>query len=165
MRLKRNHTRPAHTIASGNRSDRSADERIPNHEPMLGIKALSRNLSERRSVATPSSVNFNGPFSAQPRKLTAMPLSMMVVTTSWAPVLTLSAPAIPAKAMPPSIPKINTAMTSKGPGRKSSFSAAQVAVTMPTRYWPSTPMLNSPPLKHTATASAEKINGVAIVST
>ena len=34
---------------------------------------------------------------------------------------------------------------------------------MPTRNWPSTPMLNSPPLKHTATASAEKISGVAIV--
>ncbi len=94
-----------------------------------------------------------------------MPFSMIVVTTSCAPVLTLSTPAIPAKNMPPSIAKTSTAMTSVGPGRKSSFSAAQVAVTMPIRYWPSTPMLNNPALKHTATASAEKINGVAIVRT
>ena len=32
-------------------------------------------------------------------------------------------------------------------------------------YWPSTPMLNMPPLKHTATASAEKISGVALART
>jgi hypothetical protein len=32
-------------------------------------------------------------------------------------------------------------------------------------YCPSTPMLNSPPLKQIATASAEKIKGVAIAST
>ena len=38
-------------------------------------------------------------------------------------------------------------------------------MTIPTRYWPSTPMLNMPPLKQTATASAEKINGVAIART
>ncbi len=36
---------------------------------------------------------------------------------------------------------------------------------MPTMNWPSTPMLNMPPLKQTATASAEKINGPAFAST
>ena len=45
------------------------------------------------------------------------------------------------------------------------MSAAHAAATMATRYWPSTPMLNIPALKHTATASAEKISGVAIDST
>ena len=51
------------------------------------------------------------------------------------------------------------------PGRKSKVSAAHDAVTIATRNWPSTPMLNKPPLKQTDTASAAKINGVAMEST
>ena len=43
--------------------------------------------------------------------------------------------------------------------------STHAAATIATRYWPSTPILNSPPLKQTDTASAEKISGVAIAST
>ena len=110
-------------------------------------------------------MNFSGPFSAQARKLTAMPFSMIVVTTSWAPVFTFRTAGIAANAMPPSIANTSTPTASNAPGRNPRCSAAQVAVTMPTRNCPSTPMLNRPALKQTATASAEKMSGVAIDST
>jgi hypothetical protein len=67
--------------------------------------------------------------------------------------------------MPPKHAKRRTAVRWSSPGRKSKESAAHDAVTMPTRNWPSTPMLNRPPLKQTDTASAAKISGVAIEST
>ena len=90
---------------------------------------------------------------------------MMVVTTSWAPVLTFRTPGTAANAIPPNMPHPIAANISRGPGRKSNASAPHAAVIIPTMYWPSTPMLNMPPLKHTATASAEKISGVALART
>ena len=94
-----------------------------------------------------------------------MPFIMIVVTTSWAPVFTFRMPGTAAQIMPPSIAAIRTATTRIGPGRNPSESSAQAAVTIATRYWPSTPMLNRPPLKQTATARAAKISGVAIART
>jgi hypothetical protein len=102
---------------------------------------------------------------AHARRLIAMLFSMIVVTTSWAPVFTFKIPGIAAQIIPPSIAAIRTATTRIGPGRNPSSASAQAAVTIATRYCPSTPMLNIPPLKQTATASAEKISGVAIAST
>ena len=94
-----------------------------------------------------------------------MPFIMMVITTSWAPVFTFRMPGTDAQTSPPSMAAMRITTTWSGPGRKVNVVAAHAAVTIPTKYWPSTPMLNMPPLKQTATASAEKINGVAIAST
>jgi hypothetical protein len=99
------------------------------------------------------------------RGLIAMPFIMIVVTTSWAPVFTFKTPGTPAQTIPPSIAASKMTTTCTGPGRKSRLTAAHAPVTIPTKYCPSTPMLNMPPLKQTATARAEKINGVAIAST
>ena len=63
------------------------------------------------------------------------------------------------------MPKTSTESTSNGAGRNVKVRAANEADAMPTMNWPSTPMLNMPPLKHTETASAEKINGPAFAST
>ena len=122
----------------------------------------------RRSTFWPTGafVYRSGLFSAHATRLTAMPFIMMVVTTSCAPVFTFRAPGIAAYAIPPRIPNRSTPHISNGPGRMPPrCRAAQAAVTMATRYWPSTPMLKSPPLKQTETASAEKISGVAAEST
>ena len=120
--------------------------------------------SVRRLMLNPASccVKCSGPLIAHATKEIAMPFIMIVVTTSWAPVFTLRTAGTDAKATAPSIPNAIVTHMSNGPGRKSSFNAAQAAATMPTRYWPSTPMLNMPPLKQTATARAEKMRGVAI---
>ena len=94
-----------------------------------------------------------------------MPFIMIVVTTSCAPVFTLRIAGTAAHAMPPSMPNASTIGTSNGAGRDVKVSAANDAEAMPTMNCPSTPMLNMPPLKHTDTASAEKIKGPAFAST
>ncbi len=94
-----------------------------------------------------------------------MPFIMIVVTTSWAPVFTFRIAGTAAHTAPPSMPNKSTVSTSRGAGRDVNVSAANDAVAMPTMNCPSTPMLNIPPLKHTDTASAEKISGPALAST
>ena len=97
--------------------------------------------------------------------LTAMPFIMIVVTTSWAPVLTLRIPGIAAYTMPPRQAKSSTTGRWDIPGRKSKVSAAHEAVTIPTRNWPFDADVEQPALKQTDTASAAKISGVAIART
>ncbi len=63
-----------------------------------------------------------------------MPFIMIVVTTSCAPVFTFRIAGTSANTIPPSMPNRIAVHISNGPGRKSSFSAAHDAVTMPTRY-------------------------------
>jgi hypothetical protein len=110
-------------------------------------------------------VNFSGKLIPQARRLTAITFNMIVVTTSWAPVFTFRMAGIAAQIIPPSIAATRTVVTRIGPGRNPSSISAHAAVTIATRYCPSTPMLNIPALKQTATARAEKINGVAIART
>jgi hypothetical protein len=94
-----------------------------------------------------------------------MPFIMIVVTTSCAPVLTLRMPGIKAHSIPASIAaRMINGMRMKE-GGPSSRVATAAAATSETMYWPSTPMLNIPALKATATASPEKISGVAISRT
>jgi hypothetical protein len=69
-----------------------------------------------------------------------------------------------AQIVAPRTAKRNTTIRWRAPGR-SNETAAIVAVSIPTKYWPSTPMLNIPARKATATARPEKINGVARSST
>ena len=110
-------------------------------------------------------MNLSGPLSAHARKLTAMPFIMIVVTTSCAPVRTFRIPGTAANTIPPTIAAIRVADNRSGAGRKPRETSAHAATTIAKMYCPSTPMLNSPPLKQIATASAEKIKGVAIAST
>ncbi len=70
-----------------------------------------------------------------------------------------------AQSIDPAIAASTTNGNNTGAGSESNVTAAAAAVTIPTKYWPSTPILNIPALNATATASAEKINGVAFSST
>ncbi len=119
-----------------NSHDRCTAERIPNTWPRSGIRAFALNGSVRRlTLWMPSCVvNFSGPLIAHATRDTAMPFIMIVVTTSCAPVFTFRIAGTSANAIPPSMPNRIAVHISNGPGRKSSFSAAHDAVTMPTRY-------------------------------
>ena len=86
---------------------------------------------------------------------------MIVLITSWAPVLARSAPGIPPQIAPPIVPAMRISGMATMPGRSVIHESAptQAAVTPPANNCPSAPMLNSPARKAKASASAEPIKG------
>src|SRR2546426_8624076 len=100
-------------------------------------------------------------FTAHVSRRTAALLSMIVVTTSCAPVRALRKPGMKPNAAPPSAPAtiaLGTGRAAGVPGRRAPTPAAANA---PTRNWPGTPILKRPALKPSPTASPPKIRGAA----
>jgi hypothetical protein len=90
IRRMTNHTMIAARIAMRNRYDRCGEAPNPKTLPRSGTRAFFGKMSVRRSTFSPSGtfVYFSGPFRAHATRLIAIPFIMIVVTTSWAPVLT-----------------------------------------------------------------------------
>src|SRR6266536_1106677 len=86
---------------------------------------------------------------------------MIVTITSWAPVLALSTPAMPAQIAPAMAPLTSATIAWIGQGRPYRPKPAVAAASAPTLNWPSAPMLNSPPRNASATASPARMYGVA----
>jgi hypothetical protein len=92
----------------------------------------------------------------------ATKLSMMVVTTSCAPVNAFRKPGMKPQAMPPSMPAMSeTGIATHGLASLSAM-AATLAHRAPSRNWPCAPMLNSPPLKPMPTARPASTSGAAL---
>ena len=158
----------AAAIARKSNQERCAPGVMPNTLPRSPTNALCGKLSVRMSTFCPvgPDVNRSGPLIAQASRLIAMPFIMIVVTTSWAPVFTFrtagdACPDHPAehRGEQDDDHVHRTGEEVQAHGRPCARHHARRST------GPSTPMLNMPPLKQTATARAEKINGVAIAST
>ena len=91
----------------------------------------------------------------------ASEFSMIVTTTSWAPVNAFSAPGMNPYSAPPSAPAVIAIASAAGAGRSATVAPASAAKKPPTSTWPVPPMLNSPALKPTPTASPVRTNGPA----
>ena len=88
---------------------------------------------------------------------------MIVVITSWAPVVALRNPAIPAQAAPASVAASIAMITCSGPGSPLNQIPNWTATSAPTVYWPFPPMLKSPHRKAKATARPVRISGVTMI--
>ena len=84
---------------------------------------------------------------------------MIVVTTSWAPTVALSTPAIPAQKAPAAIPPSKTIGSRIGDGKPLNLTPIAVQAMAPASSWPSAPMLKSPARKGRATAIPVVISG------
>ena len=86
---------------------------------------------------------------------------MMVLITSWAPVLARSTPGIPPQMAPPMVPAMRISGMATMPGKSDIHDSAptKAAVTPPASNCPSAPMLNSPARKAKAKARADPMNG------
>ena len=94
-------------------------------------------------------------------KIAAMKFSMIVVTTSCAPVHAFSAPGMkphPAPVRAPAPIATGTAMSGGAPATEAPTAAAPTA---PMRNWPCAPMLKSPALKPSPTAKPPRMSGAA----
>ncbi len=91
-----------------------------------------------------------------------MLLSMIVVITSWAPVLARSQPGTPPQMAPPSAAATSTIGRRMTAGR-SKVNPTHSPAMPPMRIWPSVPMLKSPARKPIATDSPPRISGEAAV--
>ena len=85
---------------------------------------------------------------------------MIVEITSFAPVVAFSTPAMPAHAAPASVAPTIASRTCGKVLMPAKLTPIQFAMTRPTRYWPSPPMLNIPQRKAKATASPVKMSVV-----
>ena len=93
-----------------------------------------------------------------------MKLSIIVLMTSWAPKRALRTPGTAPHADPASIATSSVIGSSTNADRCPSAAAARAAANAATVSCPSTPMLNSPARKPTATARPQKTSGVALNS-
>ena len=90
-----------------------------------------------------------------------MKFSMIVVTTSWAPVHAFSAPGMKPHAAPKRAPApMATGIAIQGDAPATAAPTA-AAPTAPRRNWPWAPILNSPALKPSPTAMPARMSGVA----
>ncbi len=135
IRLRKNQTSTEHAIPIGSSRLSGTSVPTPKRCPRLGAIALFGKRSDRRLMLnSPAlSVNLSGPRSAQATRLIATPFNMIVVTTSCAPVFTLSTAGMAAYAIPPIIAKINTTGNWSTP-RNPKCAAAIVATPIATRY-------------------------------
>ena len=90
--------------------------------------------------------------------------SMIVTTTSWAPVNALRAPGMNPYTAPPNAPASNATGTAIKGGCCATREPTRAAKNPPTRTWPVPPMLNNPALKPTPTASPVRTSGPAATS-
>ena len=91
----------------------------------------------------------------------ASEFSMIVTTTSWAPVKAFNAPGMNPYNAPPSAPAVIAIVSATGTGRSATAAPASAAKKPPTSTWPVPPMLKSPALKPTPTASPVRTSGPA----
>ena len=96
-----------------------------------------------------------------PINAAAIELSMIVVTTSWAPDHAFKAPGIQPHAAPAAIPASRAAVMAIGAGAVARAAPTPAAAVAARRNWPSPPMLKSPALKPIPTASPPRTSGVA----
>ena len=101
------------------------------------------------------------PEDEDPITAAAIELSMIVVTTSWAPDKAFRAPGIQPQAAPASIPARRAAVIAIGAGAVARAAPTPAAAVAARRNWPCPPMLNRPALKPTPTASPPRTSGVA----
>ena len=90
--------------------------------------------------------------------------SMIVTTTSWAPVNALRAPGMNPYSAPPNAPARMATGTAINGGCCATREPTSAAKNPPTRTCPVPPMLNSPALKPTPTASPVRTSGPAATS-
>ena len=122
-------------------------------------------LPTGRVVGDAEPMTFSGPLTAAARIAMATKLSMIVVTTSWAPETAFRKPGM----KPHAAPKIMPATSDDGDRRRSAGSSASWTPTMtepraPIRNWPWTPMLNRPALKPRPTARPPRSSGIVLLS-
>ena len=89
---------------------------------------------------------------------------MIELITSLTPRVTLRTATMPAQQAPTTIATTTINRTCSGPGRATAAPAAAATI-VASRYWPSTPMLNRPMRKATATASPARNSGIARLTT
>ena len=92
-----------------------------------------------------------------------MLFSMIVVMTSWAPVLARSHPGNPPQIAPPAIPASSASGRWRKIGIQEKEKPTMTAVIPPMSIWPSAPMLNRPARKPIPTARPAKMSGAAAV--
>ena len=89
---------------------------------------------------------------------------MMVVITSWAPVLAFRNPGTAPQIAPPAMPARTINKRWIGPGSPGKEKAAAAAAFPPTVICPSAPMLNRPARNPMATDRPARINGTALTT-
>src|SRR6476659_6295704 len=94
----------------------------------------------------------------------AIVFSMIVVTTSWAPVRAFSSPGMKPQNPPTIAPARIDARIARGAGQVATAAPVPAPATAPIRNWPWAPMLNKPALKPTPTASPPRLSGPAWTS-
>jgi hypothetical protein len=114
-------------------------------------------LALERLSAPPAVKNVTSRYVARPPP---MKFSMIVEITSLTPRVTFSTPAIPAHTAPVTMAMTMMRATCSGPGSDTA-APSPAESTAASRYWPSTPMLNSAIRKPMATASAARKYGTA----
>ena len=98
---------------------------------------------------------------SQPMIDPAIVLSMIVVTTSWAPVNALSAPGMKPQAAPAMQPARMAVAMASGPGHDATAAPVPADARAPMRNWPSAPMLKRPALNAMPTDSPPRTSGAA----
>ena len=96
-----------------------------------------------------------------PISAAAIELSMIVVTTSWAPDHAFRAPGIQPQNAPAAIPARTAAVIATGAGAVARAAPTPAAAVAARRNWPSPPMLKRPALKPIPTARPPRTSGVA----
>ena len=131
--------------------------RLPSRPKMIGIAALPTSAVRANVGPAILKTSLTRPTIAN----AASEFSMIVTTTSWAPVNAFRKPGMNPYSAPPSAPAMTAVVTATGTGQSATSPPTSAAKNPPTSTWPVPPMLNRPPLKPSPTARPVSTSGAA----
>src|SRR5262245_13034333 len=144
----------SHHTAGTATTDRITPRWTPSPK-MIGSALLPRGPVRPNEYSGASS----GPRIRYPTTDAAIALSMIVVTTSWAPDHALSAPGIQPQKAPAAMPASRAAVIVIGAGAVASAAPTPAAAVPASRNWPRPPMLNRPALNPIPTPRPPRTRG------